>query len=383
MGNQIYFMKISILIIFVFTFSCIFCPAPLAASNTDSLLQEIFKLQVVNDSFFMKGQFPAQRGKHKRVPDNTVFYNALISYTLQHLKNELTPSSKECADSICGRIRSGYSAYKNKSGSNTYNFWKTNPPAFFPNSRILSRFSAFNIPDDADCTSMIYLTDTALSSHSAWLQNKLAMHSNLGTLKIKNTCPAYKNFKAYSTWFGKKMPIEFDICVQCNALLFICKNQLPLTIQDQETLALLHAQILSGDYIKQAYYLSPSYKRPAIILYHLARLLENNHIPALEDCREQVKTDAERELKTAATFMDKLLLSTSLLRMKGNPPPLNIKDVTDAELNNFAFFKANLFSSYSRPALKFISKSSWFDCNFYCRAYTLALLLEYEILRTC
>jgi hypothetical protein len=371
-------MKILILLTCLFTFNCIFCQPSFPASKTDSLLLEISRLQIKGKSFYDKGQFPVQRGKHKRVEDNTVFFSALISLTLQNVAKDMDSIAKKRVDTICNQIRLNYISYQNRSGNKTFNFWKTTPPDFFPHSKLLSHFSIFNIPDDADCTSIIYLTDTSLRNNATWLQNKLAMHSNLSTQKIKNTNPSYQHFKAYSTWFGKKMPIEFDICVQSNVLFFIYKNHLPLTIQDQETLALLHAQIISGEYLKQAYYCSPSYKKPAIVLYHLARLLENNQIPLLEDCREIIRKDMETELKKASIFMDKIILSTSLLRMKRNPPPINLKDATPALLDDYAFFRANLFSSYARPSLKFISKSSWLDCCFYCRAYCLSLLLEYE-----
>jgi hypothetical protein len=346
------------------------------------LLSEISRQQLTEKSFYHKGQFPAQRGKYRRVQDNTIFFSALISFTLQNVLKDLKPISQKRVDTICKQIIPNYSAYQNRAGNKTYNFWKTEPPSFFPNSRFLSHFSVFNIPDDADCTSIIYLTDTSLNKNATWLQNKLGLHSNLNTSKIKNTCRRYRHFKAYSTWFGKKMPIEFDICVQSNILFFIYKNQLPLTIQDQETLALLHAQIVSGDYLKYSYYLSPSYKKKAIVLYHLARLLENNHIPLLDDCREILKKDIGTALKTATGFMDKIILSTSLLRMNGNPPLLTIQDVTNQELDNYVFFRANLFSSYARPFLKFITRSSCFDRNFYCRAYSLTLLFEYETLRS-
>jgi hypothetical protein len=375
-------MKFLILLISLFTFNCIFCQTHFSASKSDSLLLEIARQQVNETSFYDKGQFPAQRGKHKRVQDNTIFFSALISFTLQNAAKDLNTISRKRADTICSRIRSNYSAYQNTSGSKTYNFWKTNPPTFFPHSWLLSHFSAFNIPDDADCTAIIYLTDTSLTKHAQWLQKKLAMHSNLSSSKIKNTHRSYKNFKAYSTWFGKKMPVEFDICVQSNVLFFICKNQLPFSVQDEETVALLRAQILSGDYLKHAYYYSPSYKTPAIVLYHLARLLENYQIPSLEDCREIIKKDIEIALKNATVFMDKVILSTALMRMQGNPPALNMQHATNEVLDNYVFFRANLFSSYARPSLLFISKSGWFDRDFYCKAYCLALLLEYETLRT-
>jgi hypothetical protein len=374
-------MKILILLTSLFIFNCIFCQTTFQVSKPDSLLLEIIRQQVTEKAFYDKGQFSVQRGKYRRVQDNTIFFSALISFTLQNVAKDLGTISQKRVDTICKRIRQSYSAYQNKAGNKTYNFWKTDPPSFFPNSTFFSHFSVFNIPDDADCTSIIYLADT-VNKDADWLQKKLAMHSNLSASKIKNTCRPYQHFKAYSTWFGKKMPIEFDICVQSNVLFFIYKNRLPLTVQDQETLELLHAQIVSGDYLKHSYYLSPSYKKKAIVLYHLARLLENNQIPLLNDCREILKKDIEITLKQATDFMDKIILSTSLLRMNGNPPPLNIQDVTNKELNNYVFFRANLFSSYARPSLRFITKSNFFDNNFYCSAYCLTLLLEYETLKS-
>ncbi len=373
-------MKYLILLTCLFTFNCIFCQTIFPSSKIDSILLELDQLQVNETSFYDMGQFFSQRGKYRRVEDNTIFFSALISFTLQNVSTHLNSISREKSDTICNRIKTNYILYQNKTGDGTYNFWKTNPPHFFPNSRLLSSFSAFNIPDDADCTSIIYLTDT-FNKNASWLQNKLAAHANLSASKIKNTRKRYRNFKAYSTWFGKNMPIEFDICVQSNVLFFVYKNQLPLTIQDQESLALLHQQIVSGDYLRYAYYLSPSYKKPSIILYHLARLLEKNQIPQLEACREIIRHDIEQALKTTTVFMDKIILSTSLLRMKGTPPLLPLNKQSAATIDNYVFFRANLFSSYARPSLKFISKSAVFDCNFYCKAYCLALILEYESMR--
>ena len=343
----------------------------------DSLIHELHRSQIKENSFYDAGQFPAQRG-YRHVQDNTVFFDALIAYTLQGLNAGTSSKTIHAIDSICQNIKENYSNYQNKTGICTYNFWKTNPAHFFPNGGLLSSFSAFHIPDDADCTAMIFLTDSSLTKNANWLQNKLSAHANLSKSRIKNTKKKFSHYKAYSTWFGERMPIEFDICVQSNVLLFTFKNKLPLTIQDEETIALLHDQIISGEYLKWAYYLSPSYKKKSIVLYHLARFLELAPVSVLQDCRAIVKSDIEMELTRTSGFMDQILLSTALIRMKGTPLPVIWPESVNKKMEKYVFFRANLFSSYARPSLKFITKSHLFDIPFYSKPYCMALIAEYE-----
>lgn len=353
------------------------CGQQLVSIKSDSLIKELYRLQVKEPVFYNAGQFPSHRGK-RHVQDNTIFFDALIAYTLKEIFSETSSTSQNLIDSICHNVKKNYSDYQNKSENHTYNFWKTNPAYFFPNGGILSRLSCFHLPDDVDCTAMIFLTDTSLNKHATWLQNKLTQHANLSHSKIKNTNRRFRHYKAYSTWFGKRMPIEFDICVQSNVLLFIYKNKLALTLQDQETVSLLHEQIMTGAYLKDAYYLSPSYKKRSVVLYHLARLMESVSIRELQDCRSIVKKDIELELTHTTDFMDRVLLSTALIRMNGTPLPLEWPGDVNKQLDSYVFFRANLFSSYARPVLKFITKTNLFDVPFYSKAYCMALLIEYE-----
>lgn len=346
----------------------------------DSLLQAIAKIQSSKNGFYNHGIFPSQRGKHKLKEDDNIFFTSLIAFTLQNKKKELFAESRQLVDSICSNAVYNYSFYKNQKGMNTYNFWQTNPPKFFPNSTYLSRQGYFNIPDDADCTTLIYLTDTTLRKNSLWLKDKLSQHANLTTSKIKSTYHQYRNERAYSTWFGKKMPIEFDICVQTNILYFVYENKLKLNANDSATTAVIKSLILSGKYLRNSYFVSPSYKKPAIVLYHLARLLGEFKIPELEDCRERIKADIKRELRKKNTFMESVILSTALIRMGEKPTPLVYPANLEKETQKFVFFEADLFSPYARPALKFVSKSAIFATPFHCKAYCLALLLEYEII---
>ena len=151
--------------------------------------------------------------------------------------------------------------------------------------------------------------------------------------------------------------------------------------QDSATILLIREQILSRDYLRYAYYLSPSYKKPAVVLYHLARLLEKNNIPLLDTCRSIVKKDIEKELQKKNGYMDQLILSTALIRLDGDPPPVTNNQLKKNELDTYVFFRANLFSTFARPSVRFISHTQLLDCNFYCKAYCLALLTEYEILK--
>jgi hypothetical protein len=207
------------------------------------------------------------------------------------------------------------------------------------------------------------------------------LHANLSKKKIKNTFRKYRHYKAYSTWIGKKMPIEFDICVLTNALYFVYENKLPLNENDSASIELIRSTILSGKYLKQAYYLSPSYKNPTIILYHLARLLGNHHVPMLDDCRQKIKNDIELSLPKKHSFMEQIILSSALIKMGGKPKALVYPVSIDKGIKHFSFFSANLFSVYAIPSLRFISKSKLYDIPYYNKAFCLSLLLEYENLK--
>ncbi len=372
--------KFFLFLLILLCFTRVFGQNKMLMFSTDSLVQAISQLQSSKTSFYNKGIFPSQRGKHKVKEDDNIFFTTLITFTLQTARKNLSSKNRRLVDSVCENAIRNYTFYKNNKGINTYNFWQTNPPKFFPNSNFLSGHNYFNIPDDADCTSLIYLTDTSLGNQSEWLKNKLSNHANLTTSKIKSTYHKYRNYKAYSTWLGKKMPIEFDICVQTNILYFVFENKLEINDNDSATIALIKSMVLSGKYLRKSYFVSPSYKKPSIVLYHLSRLLGKFPVPELDDCKERIKSDIEKQLKKENDFMEKIILSTALMRMNGKPEPIIYPTNLEKEINKFVFFEADLFSPYARPSLKFISKSNAFAIPFRCKAYSLALLLEYELL---
>ena len=369
-----------VFILFLLRFGTILGQNTPPLSKADSLLKVIEHLQIAQTDFYDKGEFATLRGKHRR-DDNTLFFSSLIGFTLQGLRNDMPKASQVEIDSILIRVVRNYPSYKNKTGIATYNFWKTNPAMCFPHSPYLSKRNKYQVPDDVDCTAVVYLTDTSIQ-HAKWLKEKLSKHANLSANKIKSTYRKYRNLSAYSTWFGKNMPIEFDICVQSNVLYWVCENKLPFNKNDSATVQLIKEMVLSGRYLRDAGFVSPSYKKPSIVLYHLARLLGKFDIAELSLCKERIKGAIENELTKKNSLMEKVILSTALIRMGGHPAELQRSVKIDKELNDFVFFEADLFSAYARPYLKFISNQHWFSIPFRCKAYHLALLMEYEVLKT-
>ena len=368
-------------IFFVFLFySSVTLSAQTNITNkrVDSLLNAIVTLQSKGDTFYPAGMFPSQRGKHRR-EDNNIFFTSLVAFTLKNNETHLSESNRKRVDSICNSAIKNYNRYQNKTGVFTYNFWQTNPPNFFPNSHFLSKHSYFNIPDDIDVGSFVYLTNPSLNPHVPEFKSIMESHANLSNKKIKNTFRKYRKYKAYSTWIGKKMPIEFDICVLTNALYFVYENKLPLNKNDSASILLIRDMVLSGKYLKQSYYLSPSYKNPSIVLYHLARLLGDNNIPMLDTCWEQITGDIRLSLIRRPPFMEQVMLSSALMKMGKTPRiPLDNPISLDKEFQKFSFFNANMFSTHARPALRFLSRGKTFDIPFYNKAFCLSLLVEYE-----
>lgn len=93
--------------------------------SVDYLLDRIETHQLKKDKYFLEGIFPsyisaARKFKTKK-PDNTIFYNALIAYTLKENYESFTHEQKTTSDSIIARSVNALPKFKNKN-RNTYNF---------------------------------------------------------------------------------------------------------------------------------------------------------------------------------------------------------------------------------------------------------------------
>ncbi len=358
----------------------------------NDLIQKIVHLQdTANRKYFPKGIFESYRSnefwRYHR-PDTNVFFTAITVFTLNNIKEFLSPESQLLVENITKKATESYHLFKNKDGLNTYNFFQTNPSKHFAHGNILHRFNYFKIPDDIDDTAMIYLTKPHSQEEAKWLQDKLITHSNLYKQQIKNTFPEYRNLKAYSTWFGKDMYIEFDACALSNIIYCLLDYGLELDEHGQDSIKYILQVILSNQYIDQPFRVAHQYARTPLIMYHVMRLMNKFHIPELEICREKLEKDILHYLKKEdITIYDRILLEIVV-----PPAPRGGVFSTISEFDfdspsggwgdrhfGGVFFIAGLLTAYENPLLYKLSSSKIFHINWTCEAHSLALLAEWMV----
>jgi hypothetical protein len=346
--------------------------------SSSELLHKISELQSTGDKHYAPGLFPSQRF-HLYFPfereDNNIFFMASIVFILQNLRDKLPAEEQKLADEISRKAIANYPDHKNKDGLETYNFWRTDGSAHFPNGRILSRVKKVRIPDDADDTSLIYLTSNPNREKVLWLKNKLAQHSNLTKKEVTNTFPEYKNLKAYSTFFGKNMFIEFDVCVMCNILYFVFQNKLKLIEHDHDSIFFIRSVIEKKQYLEKPFYASHSYPSAAVILYHVARLLEKFEVPGLSEIKPKVITDLKALFEKEKEEMNKVILSTSLSRLGKEVKPFSYAQNDE----RWSFFHAGLLTAFENPITYKLAGNSLFHLKYKCEAHKLTLVLENKI----
>lgn len=352
--------------------------------------------QDFSESPFPIGTFPSERF-HALLPyqrnDSNIFFTAITAFTLQTLCQHLSTEEQSVVEKICRGAEAAYPHYRNRRGRATYNFWQksdSNPDGGIPNSFIFSRLGKFAPPDDADTTSMIYLVTDRTPDEAAALHHHLQAHSNLKHRTASNALEKYRRLPAYSTWFGSpQMPIDFDVCVMTNILSFIHHYRLPRCEEDRATLEILRRVIEDGDYfihrlhsphLRSAYRISASYPRPVLILYHLARLISIYSPPELFYSRDKLIADIERCLASSLPVMEKILLSTSLMRLGVMPPEIFFPDIETA-IKKFYFFIFSVLTGIEHPLVLRLASHPALYIQYRCDAHTLALLLENVVLR--
>lgn len=341
------------------------------------LIQKIADLQSDGDGFYEKGLFPSQR-IHTVIDyvkeDNTIFYSALISLTLQEIRPYLDVKDPAVIDTIINNIKLNYSKYKNKDKGPTYNFWQTSPSRHFPNDRYLSALRKFILPDDFDDTSILYMTDDSHKEFITELKSLMIRHTNLYNQQVNNVYEKYKNTKAYSSWFGKDMPIDFDICVLANTMGMVYSYDLPLNEYDSASLFLINQMISDNDHIRSPSYISPHYKKTSTILYHLSRLISNHDPQILRPIKDKVIRDINSELNETDSFMEYIILSTSLMRM-GYCPDINKRKLKN-DIGTHNYFVANMVSTLKNPWKRILGSGNLFAFPYCCEAYDYVLILE-------
>lgn len=346
------------------------------------LLSEIQTLQSKGkNKFYPEGIFPSQR-RHaatgiKREDDNS-FFTALIVFTLKRLEKYYAGNELKIVEEIKQKACKAFRLYGSKKAEYTYNFWRTEKNAHFPNGKIFSKFNYFALADDVDCTALAYLAKGYSQDEIIRLREKLRYHSSLPVKVSSNTLPQYRNLKLYSTWFGKNIPIETDVCVTANLLYLLFESKLPLNEYDLDSIKFICSVINNEEHKTQPFRVAPYYPKTSIILYHISRLLTVTDNSVLLKLKEKLKADIFQKLSEKIHPMEMIILNTSLIWLGETN---TIEELEMPSDNNFPWFIAGMLTSINNPIATWLAPSSFFHLKFYCEAYMKALYLEYRVER--
>lgn len=387
-------MKISrkisyVLLPFALMLLCVFSLAQ-DSTKINFLLSRIATLQSRDNDVFVNGLFPSYIAKREKFsdkkPDNNIFYNGLIAYTLTNIKDQLNLNQQQQIDALFQTAKPAFQRFKNQEGRSTYNFWRTDTAFHYPYIGLVNMFTRkINLPDDMDDTVLSLLAISVNDSTAEAVHNLMQHYVNNDSDKVRTIIKAYEKYPAYSTWFGKKFPVVFDVSVMCNVLSFVQQYNLQWTKADSASLDVIITTINDQYHINQPVYASPYYPKPALILYHIARLMAVKPIPALEFLKPKLIEQAKQQLVNSDKLLEQIMLSSALIKWGVQPPSLNLP-ATGAlekamEQNDYAFFAGNVPSYFSDWLRKYASNSKWFIYYHYCPAFNDALLLEYLLLR--
>lgn len=345
------------------------------------LLSEIKSLQSQrNNSIYLKGIFPSKRQMVLGIirEDDNSFFTALIVFTLQRLKKYLSIEEANIVEDIKSQAQNAFPFYESNKVDYTYNFWRTQKNAHFPNGRLFSKFKYFALADDADCTALIYLAKGYSSEDINNLKDKLLYHAKLPVPFSKNTLPHYRSLKLYSTWFGKNIPIETDVCVTANLLYLLFESKAVINEYDSDCMKFICSVINNDEHKTQAFRIAPYYPKKAIIIYHVARLLTVAENSDLQKLKPKLKTDILQKLSGNNLPMERIILNTSLMFLGETEKIEELEMPIDI---NYPWFVAGLLTSINNPIANCLAPSSLFHIKFYCEAYMKTLFFEYKILK--
>lgn len=362
-----------------------------AAENPDSayvhhLLLRIQQLQSNGEGYFANGLFPSWReyalNKDTYKADDNIFYTGLIVFTLKQCYPYLNKADKTICDSIFQKAEPVFKMFKNKNGRNTYNFWRTDKPFAVPNGGLLKLVDGKNsLPDDADDTVISLLALEADSAAADTIHQLLQASANTKKATIKNTFAEYKDMPAYSTWFGKNWPIDFDVCVLSNILYFVQKHNLAWQKEDSASFQLMQSVLFKNQYNTHAAYVSPHYNRTEVILYHYARLLPVlTPSTQVDSMKNKVKKSLKEKYAQSTSFMDKVMLNTSSMRLNEPAAYLVFPPESDwyNEIENadFVLFIADFMSMLPNGYRQFLGATNLAHFEYHCPAYNLTMVLE-------
>lgn len=347
----------------------------------------ILKLKDIQDKadrkFWNVGLFPSFRFNKFWFyfrKDNSIFYTALIVKILQDIYPYLTIKNKILIDEIIDKSTLNYSDYENSTGQKTYNFYPTKPSRHFANGLLFRHLKHFQLPDDADDTALIYNTNAANNIEIEWLRNKLKLHANVNGKARVGIAKNYNNWPAYSTWFGKNMPIEFDVVVHCNILALFLKNKIQLDENALASWEFVKECILSKKYETNPFAVSANYANSITIAYFVAPILRENLLPESENVAVILKKFLSTKIKEIKINpIENAMAYTTLIKL-GDKSQLYDNEANKFEnTKKFSLFLAGMLSAFTNSYIQKLASYPFFHIRWKCEAHSLAILLEAQI----
>jgi hypothetical protein len=354
---------------------------------TDHIVQTIDQLQSRGTRTYGTGIFPSQR-THRYLPfdveDETIFFTAATVYTLNAIRSDLSPGARHLVEEMTARSAEAAPRFLNNEGLPIYNFWQVQPEdRFFPNSRIFSRFRTFRLPEDIDTTAYLYLCGFHGRDDTSLFQQRLAFHANGSQRWIRRAFSQHYHFRAYSTWMGhSNMPVDFDVCAMSNALLALQTHGMPLSTTDEESVGFIAAVVEHDEHLLHPFQSAPWYGTTPVIIYHLARLIARSDIAAMRALAGKLAKDARRYCaRTDLRPMERFMLSTAAMWLGETALVQSPTTIASADIDRYPFFVASILAVPENALVRILAPLDVFHLQCRCRAHSLALLLEHEIVR--
>lgn len=354
---------------------------------TGKLIREIESEQIKTGTKEVSaGLFPSYR-ENKMLfyhrTDENIFFTTIICFVLKSLKEKLPSIHWDKIDSILSNAQAALGLFRNKDDRPTYNFYRTRPSNHFPNGYFLNRFDFFRLPDDADDTVMVNLVFGSSDGEKQRISELLSKHSNGETKWNQSFFHETRSLKAYSTWFGKNMRVEFDVCVISNVLLWKSHSGLRWNENDLDSIRLLQQIIEKKYWITDPFTCAPNYPRPELILYHLARLIQEVKPPQLLRFTDELLTPAIQLLSSELHPMNQLLIQTSLLKLgyrSKTPNWISAEKCISVRTEGFSFFIAGMLTAFDLNFISKAARNSLVHIHWVCPAFHTALKLEFLVL---
>lgn len=301
---------------------------------------------------------------HYRRRENNIFSLASALFILRELEPHLSVEQREKTAEISRLIGREYPRFRNKDGRITYNFYTTRPSGHFPNGYLMQHLDHFRLPDDIDDTALITLT---LQPPKEEVRALKAL-----TGSFAGAFPSGKS--VYSTWYGKNMPQEQDVCALLNLLYLFHTYNLPLTRTDHDTFDFLREK--AEDVFTRPFEIARHYAAPALILYHYSRFMSRFRSP-LDALLPLIPDALKKALSTEKVFMNRLMMESALLKLGEKRPPL---DLSRINANGFHTFIGAPFAPFGHALIKKWAEKPAYQIFWRSEIHEKALIAEYLVL---